>query len=417
MAYDLLVKGGHVVDPAQGLDGAQDIAIEHGRIVALAPNLPTGEARRVLDARGLLATPGLIDIHTHIAEAIIPIAVAPDEAGVRTGVTTVCDAGSTGYANFGGLRRWVIPQARTDVFCFLHLAPVGEAVLPEIGWHQVHRDKMLEVIHSNRDVIRGIKVRATVNLLENLGIGGVEVAKGVAAEAGLPLVVHLGIDAGEALAEDGADGFSRQVLALLDKGDVLTHAFTRKQGGLIRPDGRVLPGLREAVARGVVLDIGSALGHLDFRVARAALDQGLVPTTLSTDFTSLLLNAPVPFTLPVLMSEFLALGVSLPQVVEMATVHPARVLGEKGRRGSLGVGMAADLTLLDVVEGDWLFVDSRDGNFLRGERLLAPVQVVKHGIEIDTSSRSRGYAQWSREASRMLAQVAPSGAGQIGRIP
>jgi len=403
MDYELLIKGGEVVDPAQGIQERRDVGIEQGKIAAVEPDISPAEAREVIDATGLLITPGLIDLHTHVAEAIIPLATAPDEVGVRSGVTTVCDAGSTGYANLRGFIQWVIPQAQTDVFCFLHLSPVGEAVLPEIGWRHVEPARMLEIIETHRDVVKGVKLRATVNMIESLGIAGLRTAKQVAAEAGLPIVVHLGIDAGETMADDALDAFTREMLSLLDRGDVLTHVFTKKKGGVVRPDGSARPGLREAVARGVVLDVAAALGHLDFQIARSAIGQGLLPNTLSTDFTVALLHAPVPFSLPVLMSEFLALGLSLSQVVEMSAANPARVLCEEHRRGSLRVGFPADVSIFEMLEGDFLFVDGRDGNRLRGNRLLVPRLTVKRGAKIEISPRFRNYARWSHDVSQTMA--------------
>jgi dihydroorotase len=167
-----------------------------------------------------------------------------------------------------------------------------------------------------------------------------------------------------------------------------------------------MPGLREALERGVVLDVGSCLGQVDIQVARKGMEQGFLPTTLSTDFTTYLLGAPVPVSLAVLMSEFLALGLSLRQVVEMVTINPARVLGEEQRRGSLRVGMPADLSLFVLAEGDFVFVDAREGNVVRGERLLVPNQALKHGVVVATAPRSREYAQWSADARRMMARAA-----------
>ena len=133
MVHDLLIKHGKVIDPAQKLSGQLDVGIAGGKIAALAPDIPASEATKVIDAQGLLVTPGLVDIHTHVAEAIMPIAVTPDEAGVYTGATTVCDAGSTGYANFNAFRKLIVPRARTDIHCFLHQCPTGQAVYPEIA--------------------------------------------------------------------------------------------------------------------------------------------------------------------------------------------------------------------------------------------------------------------------------------------
>ncbi|MFZ5918214.1 MAG: amidohydrolase family protein [Chloroflexota bacterium] len=404
MAYEVVVKGGQVIDPARNTRALLDVGIRAGKIEILAPDLSAAEGQRVIDASGMIVTPGLIDIHTHVAEAIVPLAAAPDQVGVRAGVTTVCDAGSTGYANFAGLREYVIPQAQTDVFCFLHLSPVGEAVIPETGWRHVSADQMLQVIDRNRNIIKGIKTRATANTIAELGIDTVALAKRVAVDAGLPVMVHLGLDRGEALPAAELTAFTRRMLDLLERGDVLTHIFTGRPGGLIGLAGDVMPALRDAIERGVRLDVASAIGHLDFQVARQALAQDILPTTLSTDSTTFLLNAPIPFGLTVLMSEFLALGLSLTQVIEMTTVNAARVLGQERSRGSLGVGMPADLSLLEQLEGNFLFIDNRDGHTLFGQSLLVPRLTIKNGLAVEPSARSQGYAQWSQQAQTTLAQ-------------
>jgi dihydroorotase len=403
MAHELLVKGGRVVDPAQGMNAECDIGIDQGRIAALAPNIPASEAEMVIEAQGLLVTPGLIDIHTHVAEGIVSLAAAPDQAGVHAGVTTVCDAGSTGYANFDGFGRYVMPRAQTDVFAFLHLAPVGEAVLPEIGWQHVSAEKMLETVQANPGIIKGVKVRATMSMVAALGPNALQKAKQVASDAELPLVVHLGIDAGESVSDPEWKAQTEGMLSNLEPGDVLTHVYTKKQGGLFEPDGGPVSGLREAMERGVVLDIASAIGHLDFQVARKAIDRGILPDTLSTDLTRGLLTAPVPFGLPVLMSEFLALGLDLDRVVGMATANPARVLGEESTRGSLRVGLPADISIFELLAGDYVFIDSRDGNVLRGEALLVPKATLKRGVRFKPLPRFTSYAQWSQEVSPMLA--------------
>jgi dihydroorotase len=252
-------------------------------------------------------------------------------------------------------------------------------------------------------VVKGVKLRLTVGLMEAMGLEAVRAARRVASEAGLPVVVHLGIDSGEVASGESVSAFTREALSLLESGDVLTHAFTRKAGGVIGRDGRGVPGLREALDRGVLLDVASALGHLDFEVARRGMEQGFLPTTLSTDMTATLLNAPVPLSLAVLMSEFLALGLGLPQVVAMATANPAKALGEEHRRGSLRVGMPADLCLFQLLSGDFLFVEGREGNILAGERLLVPMLAIKGGVVIETAPRARSYAQWCEGIRPLLA--------------
>ena len=382
MSWEILVKAGRVVDPAQGIDGVRDVAIDHGAVVALAPDLPVSESKKTIDGEGLVVTPGLINLHTHVAEHLIPIGINPDKAGVLSGVTMVCDAGGTGYANFNGLKEYVIPRARTDICCFLHLSPIGQLFLPEIGYHLIDRTEMLETVEKNRDIIKGIKIRAVEDVMTRPDEDLVRQAKSIAMEAGLPIMVHIGLKPDASIADEAVHRFTREMLSLLGDGDILTHAFTSERGGVFSPAGEALPELSEALERGVVLDVGSARSHFSLEVARMATQRDLLPTTLSTDITVRAEENPDLYSLPMLMSKYLALGLSLGQVVEMTTINPARVLDEEHRRGSLRVGMPADITLLELTETECVFSDGWAGNSVEGNLLLGPRLVIKDGKEV-----------------------------------
>jgi len=387
--YELLIKGGVLIDPVQEIHDRRDIGVSQGKIVALNYDIAPSEAEKVIDAKGKIVAPGLIDIHVHVAEVITPIGVVPDEAGVLSGVTTLCDAGSTGYANFPGFQKFVISQARTDVFCFLHVIPVGLATTPELwGSYAIDPEATLKVIEDNRNVIKGVKIRATGAAIEGAGFEMVRVAKRIATDAGLPLVVHIGIDPWEKTPKETVGIFTRELLDLLDKGDILAHVFTPKIGGVIQADGTVVPELKEAMKRGVVLDVANAASNFRFEVARKGLEQGILPTTLSTDLTTTTFNRRAVLSLLVTMSKFLALGLSLHQVIQMTTINPARALKEEYRRGSLQIGMPADISILELVEGDFLFFDNLEENTsLKGTHLLIPKLTLKSGVEIEAYSR------------------------------
>jgi dihydroorotase len=391
MGYDLVIKNGRVLDPAQGLNGPRDVAVEAGRVAAVAPNLVVPAGARVLDADNLLVTPGLIDAHTHVAEAIMDLAVHPDDAGVRVGVTAVSDAGSTGYVNFDGFRHHVPPKAQTDVFCFLHLFPVGQAVVPEIALEDVRPDETLRVIQANREFIRGIKVRGGANVVQRWGVEAIKMAKEVGRAAGLPVAVHLGIGLSESIDDGRLEKFTRQMLDLLTEGDLVVHPYTHRRGGVIHADGRILPEFAAAVRRGVLLDVAPGSSHFSLQRARIALDHGLLPGVITTDSVRTNIPGPVVFSLPVIMSKFLALGLDLDTVIRLTTVSPARVLGEEKVRGSLAVGRVADLSLLELREGDYLFFDGNAGNTLAGKQLLIPRITIKGGTEIRTAPRFRNY--------------------------
>ncbi|MFC2001976.1 amidohydrolase/deacetylase family metallohydrolase [Chloroflexota bacterium] len=385
--YELLLKGGEVIDPAQGIHDQKDVAISGGKIAAVSGDIKPSEAKRIIDIGGKIVTPGLIDIHAHVDGGIRANGLAPDEAGVFSGVTTVCDAGSTGYANFTGFRKFVISEAQTEVFCFLHMGNTGLAVAPEIwSWRNINPKAMLSVIAENRDIIKGIKIRALKDVIANLGVEAIKATKKVASEAKLPIMIHLGIDIGDTVPADKMSTFTREMLCLLDRGDILTHIFTWKPGGVISPDGSVVPELREAIQRGVVIDVAPDRVNWSFDIAKKGLEQGILPTTISTDISEKSLNSLV-FSLPAIMSRFLALGLSLDQVVAMTTINSARVLGEEQRKGSLGVGMPADVSILELIEGDFVFADGIPGKTSNGKLLLVPRLTIKSGVEVQTHPR------------------------------
>jgi len=302
----------------------------------------------------------------------------------------VIDSGSTGWANFRGFREFVISQAKTDILCFLHAIPAGQAVLPDVwGWYDVNPEATLKVIKDNRDVIKGIKIRANGGLIEELGIKAVKLAKKIAFDAGLPLRVHTGVD--DRTVESGkVEAFTRELLSILDKGDIISHIYTPLPGGMIRPDGTLVSELGEALKRGVLLDVGHAIFMFSFDQARKGLEQGILPTTLSTDFASPNFDSPVVLSLPVTMSKFMALGLSLEQVIEMTTINAALMVCDEERRGSLKVGLPADITIAELVEGDFAFYDRREKNtVLKGKYLFEPKMVIKSGIEMKAESHYR----------------------------
>ncbi len=250
--YDLLIKGGKVIDPAQQLSREIDVAIHEGKVAELRDNIAPSEAKEVLNARGLIVTPGLIDMHCHVSGDIVSNGLDPDKVGVLGGVTTLNDAGSTGYANFKGFKRYVIPGSRTDVFCFLHICSTGIAHMPEIwSWHDIDVAETLKTIEGNRDIIKGVKIRAVGSIAESLGVEAIRTAKKVAKEARLPLMVHLGLHSAETTSPEVMRNFVARILPLLDAGDIINHIYTYKPGGVIFDNHTIMPEFREAIARGV----------------------------------------------------------------------------------------------------------------------------------------------------------------------
>jgi dihydroorotase len=390
MQSDLLIKNGQVVDPSQGIDRVMNIAIRAGKIAALDAPAAT-EAKQTYDASGKLVCPGFIDIHAHVSSDIVPLAVTPDEAGVSAGCTAVSDAGSVGYLHLHPFRKFAIAPARTDVFVFLNVSPFGEVVLPEVGFDIVDEAEFLKVIEANRDIVKGIKLRAIGELIYANKVDVVDLAVRIARKAGLPLMIHLGMGFNEPLTSDEIASFITCMLGRCEKGDILTHAFTDKPGGVFRLDGAPIAGLEEALARGVYLDAAPGRGHINFNLVKAALARGFAPQALGTDVVRLPEEQPHFYNVPAVASKFMALGMSLNDVIAAATCNPAKMLGEEEKRGSIKVGMTADLTMLGWHEGEFLLHDGRVGNVVPANIFLSPQMVVKRGEMIQVRESHRGH--------------------------
>jgi len=377
--YSLLIKGGRVIDPAQNLDEKLDVAISRRKIVKVARNIPAGESRKVFDATGKIVTPGLIDAHCHVYHGFTQLGAEPDVAGVKQGVTTVVDAGSAGQAIFGGLPRYVIPSCHTTIYCFLHLGSQGLTITPELrDRKEINIEATQATIEANQDLIKGVKLRLVGSVVASAGIEIVKMAKKVAGKFGLPIMVHIGdVD------KQVSPTLTREFLPLMEKGDILAHVFTAQMGGVLRADGTVLPELKEAMARGVILDTAHGRFNFSFKVARKAIDQGILPYTVSTDLTVPSLTGPV-YGLPVTMSKFLALGFDLKQVIAMTTINAARSISADDTIGSLKPGMAADVSILELLSGTWELTDSQQET-VKVTRLLSPSMTVKAGQLIATA--------------------------------
>ncbi len=372
--FDLLLTGGTVVDPSQDLHGRYDIAIQDGRIAALAPSLQGQPAKQIVDLSGRYAMPGLIDLHAHVYHGVTAQGVHPDIAGVYAGVATVVDAGSSGSATFGGFPKHILPNCTTEVLPFLHIGQTGLATNPDIfSESSVNLDATLRVIEEHRGLIRGIKARMVSPALEIMGMAMPRLAKQASKQSGLPLMVHIGDT------EKRCDpSVIRELLPMLERGDIVTHLFTANTGGVLDANGHLVPEARDLVDRGVWLDTAHGRFNFSFDVARRVLDQGLVPHTISTDLTIPGRQQTV-HSLVEMLGRFMGLGFSLDQVIAMCTANAARVLGEQDRLGSLAVGRQADISVLEVHEdGDWRVFDSLRES-LRITTAVIPALTFKRG--------------------------------------
>lgn len=375
--YDLLIKSGRVIDPAQQLDDQLDIAINGDKIACLLKNISPAESNQVINAQGKIVTPGLIDSHCHVYNKQDPPGTEPDTVGVNQGVTTVVDGGSAGQATFDDLKK-DIATARTTVYYLLHIGSLGQKFPPELrNWEEIDLDATAATIRANRDLIRGIKIRLLGHLISREGVEVVKTAQKVAKRFNLPLVVHMGD-----LKQRVSPTLTQETLPLLESGDILTHLYNSNWGGCMRDDGTFLPELRQAIQRGVILDIGRGRIHFNFEVAKNGLSQGILPTTISSDIVAPSITDRV-YGLTAVMSTLLGLGLKLAQVIEMSTINPARALGLADRIGSLKPGMAADISILNLLSGKWAIVDSEQKT-LTLTRLLSPDSTVKSGLPLPT---------------------------------
>ena len=371
--YDLLLKGGTVIDPAQDLRGALDVAVEDGKIARVAANIPKSEARRVIDIPGKTVTPGLIDLHTHVFDGVAANGVHPDIAGVHAGVTTVVDAGSSGCATFSAFPRHILPKCETEVIPLLHICQTGLATNPDIiAESSIDLEGTLKVAREHRGLIKGIKARMVSPALEIFGMEMPRLAKRAARESGVPLMVHIG---------DTTKRYDpnviRELLPLLEPGDIVTHLFTANPGGVLDTNGKLVPEAKELAARGVWLDTAHGRMNFGFNVGRRVLDQGLTPHCISTDLT-IPGRANTVHSMVEIMARFLGMGFTLEQVIAMSTVNPARAIGEANRLGSLAVGRQADISVLEVRDGRWVVYDTlRDS--MKIDKTVVPVLTVKRG--------------------------------------
>lgn len=370
MRYDLWIAGGRVLDPALGIDGLYDIAVAGGKVADLTPAGLTEpeEPVRSINAAGCIVTPGLIDLHTHIFAGADPLSIEADVVGVRQGVTTVVDAGSAGPLVFDRFRSQVVDPSETRVLSWLNIAADGLCGgLNELAdMAKVAPPAIYDVIARN-PAIRGIKVRMSGSVLGGSGLQPLVAARRVAREVGLPLFVHVG----------NAPPVLSDILDLMGTGDIVTHAFHGKPGGILTAEGTVLPALQRALIRGVLLDVGHGTSSLSFRTVQRARERGIRPYSISTDIYRTNIHGPV-YSLLTTLSKFLALGFGLTEVIASVTERPAAALGLEDSLGSLAAGRTADISILRLVEGPVTLTDS-EGQSLNGAQMLQPVYTIRAG--------------------------------------
>jgi dihydroorotase len=374
-AYDLLIAGGTVIDPANGLHDRRDVGIADGRVTAVADALSTSDAGAVVDATDRLVVPGLVDLHVHVYVGVADLSVEADSTCLGRGVTTVVDAGSSGANTFPGFRRHVVQASRGRVLAYLNISATGQ-IDPFLG--ELHDlrfadpERAAAVARANPDVVVGFKVRVSEMLAGPNGLAGLDRALEAGRATGLPVMVHIG----------GTSFDIEEALDRLRPDDVVTHAYTGwNPGGIVTDSGRVVAAAREARARGVRFDVGHGAGSFTWRTAEAALADGFRPDTISSDLHRFNIATPV-HDLATTLSKFLLLGLSIDDVVAMATTAPAAALGPAGAGlASLAVGATADVTILGFEEGRFELLDSA-GESRSARQRLVPVATVRAGESV-----------------------------------
>ena len=372
MSFDLVLRHGRVVDPSQGIDRVTDVAFSGGAVAAIGDRLDTAGAD-VRDVGGLIVTPGLIDLHTHVYWGGTSLGIDAEDFARRSAVTTCVDTGSAGPGNFAGFRKHVIEPSRIRILPYLHVSFAGiYGFSTKVMVGEGHDIRLLaardcvEVVNANRDLIVGIKVRLGRTASGTAGIVPLDVALDVADQTGLPMMVHI----------DEPPPSYEAVVDRLRPGDVLTHCYRPFPNAPIDGRGKVKPALVAARQRGVLFDIGHGMGSFSWTTARAMLDQGFPPDTISSDVHALCIDGPA-YDQVTTLSKFLALGMPLGDVIAASTVAAARTLNRPDL-GTLKPGSVGDASILSLDEGSFPLEDVR-GEVVTAERRLFAKGVVVGG--------------------------------------
>lgn len=399
MPYSLLLKNATVIDPSQNLNGKWDVAIQNGKIAALAETIDE-PAQETIDLSGKILTPGWIDIHAHVFAGATTWGIQADALCLATGVTTVVDAGSPGWANFLAFRDHIAAPARTQILTFVHISGIGLTYGPVgemLDMSYADPERTAYTIYSNRDTCVGVKVRLASNLVGDNGVKPLQEAVKAAEMVNTPVMVHMG--AGVTVAD---------TLAELRAGDIVTHCY-RGDGDatlgdtILDPKGQLRTEVYKAREQGILFDVGHGGGSFLFETAKKALAQNFLPDVISTDIHTGSLKDPV-HSLPETASKLLNLGIPLADIVTQCTTAPAKSIGRDTELGTLKVGTVADLSAFDIQEGEFKFHDVRD-NLEIGQKNIQPVLTIRAGKTYRPTDVAEELAENIQRARNMRALV------------
>jgi dihydroorotase len=405
--FDLLLRGGRVIDPASGRDDVADIGIRGDVIAAIEPAIPAEAARQVLDVAGKIVTAGMIDTHAHVYQHVTGrFGLNADMVGVRSGVTTLVDQGGPSCMTIPGFRHFIVEPAESRVLCFISMYLVGGMeghLYPALyGPEQVDVKATIRAGRANADIVRGVKAHAEIGGASRWGLEVVKLGKRIASELGLPLYIHLGqlwpVKDGVTI---DPDEVVRALMPLMEPGDVLAHPFTRHPGGFVSAEtGEVHPVVWAALERGVTVDVGHG-SHFSFEMARRTITAGIRPHTLGADMHGYNVRPPgvgddaarrenpfsgvAPFNLTHAMTELMTLGLTLPDIVATVTSNPARMLKMQDSLGALVAGREADISVLDLLRGRFTLSDN-SGEKVIADQMLAPAFALRAGRPVAADS-------------------------------
>jgi len=394
MRFDLLIKGGEVIDPGANLTGLLDVGICDGKVTAVERDLPVDSALSWVDASGKYVTPGLIDLHTHAYWGVSYWGIEPDPVAARTGVTTWLDVGTSGAYLFPGFRRYVVEASEARVLALLNISYVGLVgptfELANLDYCDV--GLAVRTVEANRDVIAGIKARIDASTTRGTGLEALRRAREACDQIGLPLMVHIG----------EAPPFLKDIIPFMREGDILTHCFTGAPNRIVDENGRLYDFVERLWDRGLILDIGHGTGSFSYATAEAMLAAGLPPDVISSDIHQMSVQGPM-YDLPTVMSKFLGLGMSLPDVIQRTTSSPARVL-RRPDLGTLRPGAAGDVAVFELRPGDYTFYDVLMSPRKATQRLVNTLAVV--GGKVMRPRPATPVEEWAKqdlpEAQRVL---------------
>ncbi len=393
--YDLLLKGGELVDPALGVRAIRDVAFSNGQVAAVEAHISPGSSDEVVDVTGRLVTPGLVDIHGHYLYRFFRSAAWADDACLPFGVTTTVDAGSSGWMHFDAFREFVISKQETRLYALVNLSILGmyggdgdlgptvgvsggpQTLLPTDGIGELQDlryaqvDKAVETIRENPNLVLGVKVRIDeVYSGEANAIPALERGRQVADITGGFMMVHVA----------RSPIHLARIFEHMRPGDIVTHCFHNAENNVLDARGKVRPEVREAKAKGIVMDVGAVRTNFGIEVSRGAIEQGMLPDTLSTDRLRDKEGEPVNYSVPDLMSLYMGLGMTLEEAVAAATINGARAIGQADDLGTLAVGTTGDEAVLQIEDGNFTYDDGMGGEVTCSQR-VNPIMTIKNGAE------------------------------------